>query len=50
VADIAFGVIWYRVLATAQPVDNRLIDELVAILAGPQPDPTPSTTTRRKRT
>jgi AcrR family transcriptional regulator len=50
VADIAFGVIWYRVLATPQPVDNRLLDELVAILAGPQPDPTPSTTTRRKRT
>jgi AcrR family transcriptional regulator len=50
VADIAFGVIWYRVLATPQPVDNRLVDELVAVLAGPHPDPAPSATTRRKRT
>lgn len=32
VADIVFGVIWYRVLATGQPPDERLADELVAAL------------------
>jgi AcrR family transcriptional regulator len=32
VADIIFGVIWYRVLATGQPPDDRLADELVAAL------------------
>jgi AcrR family transcriptional regulator len=32
VADIVFGVIWYRVLATRQPLDDRLVDELVATL------------------
>jgi AcrR family transcriptional regulator len=34
VADIIFGVIWYRLLTTADPVDRRLADELVATLAG----------------
>jgi hypothetical protein len=32
VADIVFGVIWYRLLATRQPADDRLIDELVTTL------------------
>jgi AcrR family transcriptional regulator len=33
VADIVFGVIWYRMLATRQPPDQELIDELVSTLA-----------------
>lgn len=33
IADIVFGVIWYRMLATRQPLDDRLADELVSILA-----------------
>jgi len=33
VTDIVFGVIWYRMLATRQPLDDRLADELVAVLA-----------------
>jgi AcrR family transcriptional regulator len=34
VADIVFGVIWYRVLATREPPDSGLADELVTALAG----------------
>lgn len=34
VADIIFGTIWYRVLATRQRLDDRLVDDLVAILIG----------------
>ncbi|GIH14440.1 TetR/AcrR family transcriptional regulator [Rugosimonospora africana] len=37
VADIVFGVIWYRVLATHQPLDRALVDELVTTLAEPGP-------------
>jgi AcrR family transcriptional regulator len=37
VADIVFGVLWYRVLATREPLDDRLADELVSLLAGPDP-------------
>ena len=33
VADIVFGTIWYRVLATRQPLDSRLVDELLRVLA-----------------
>lgn len=33
IADIVFGVIWYRVLATGQLADGHLADELVAALA-----------------
>jgi len=29
-----FGVLWYRVLATREPLDDRLSDELVTLLAG----------------
>lgn len=32
--DIVFGVIWYRMLATRQPLDDPLLDELLAILTG----------------
>ncbi|GAA5200191.1 TetR/AcrR family transcriptional regulator [Rugosimonospora acidiphila] len=32
-ADLVFGVIWYRVLVTHQPLDQALVDELVAMLA-----------------
>lgn len=49
VADIIFGVIWYRILATGQPGDQQLVDELVTTLTGPHPDDTPPATTQRKR-
>jgi AcrR family transcriptional regulator len=39
-ADIVFGVIWYRMLATRQPADQQLADELVATLAPTPPAPT----------
>lgn len=35
VADVVFGVIWYRVLAQDEPLDDRLPAELTALLAGP---------------
>jgi AcrR family transcriptional regulator len=35
VADIVFGVLWYRVLATREPLDDRLADELISLIAGP---------------
>jgi AcrR family transcriptional regulator len=35
-ADIVFGTIWYRVLATHQRLDQKLVDELVALLASPR--------------
>ena len=34
VADIVFGVIWYRVLATRRPPGDDLADELVTALTG----------------
>jgi AcrR family transcriptional regulator len=39
VADIVFGAIWYRILATREPLGSRLADELVGTLAGPRPAP-----------
>jgi AcrR family transcriptional regulator len=33
VADIVFGSIWYRTLATRQPLDAALVDNLVGLLA-----------------
>ena len=39
VADIVFGVIWYRVLATRELPDSGLASELVTALAGPHPQP-----------
>ena len=41
VADIVFGVIWYRLLATGHPLDDRLAAELTAALTAPQPGPVP---------
>lgn len=37
IADIVFGVIWYRVLATRELPDAALAGELVTALAGPHP-------------
>jgi len=47
VADIVFGIIWYRVLATHQPLDVHLVDDLVGILAPPPPAGKPQRPTRR---
>jgi AcrR family transcriptional regulator len=33
IADIVFGVIWYRMLATTRPMDDALADDLVTTLA-----------------
>ena len=33
VADIVFGTIWYRTLATRQPLDAALVDDLLGLLA-----------------
>ncbi|HEX4089210.1 MAG TPA: TetR/AcrR family transcriptional regulator [Trebonia sp.] len=33
IADIVFGTIWYRTLATRQPLDSELVDDLVELLA-----------------
>jgi AcrR family transcriptional regulator len=32
VIDIVFGTLWYRILATRRDVDQRLIEELIALL------------------
>ena len=45
VADVVFGVIWYRVLATHQALDPGLVNDLVGILA-----PAPKATKRRRPT
>jgi AcrR family transcriptional regulator len=39
IADIVFGTLWYRLLATRQPLDQQLADELVSTLAGPRSGP-----------
>jgi AcrR family transcriptional regulator len=41
IADIVFGVIWYRLLATRQQLDDQLAAELVATLTGPRPGAAP---------
>jgi len=41
--DIVFGVIWYRMLATREPLDDTLIGELTAVL-------TDSAATKGRRT
>jgi AcrR family transcriptional regulator len=33
VADIVFGTIWYRILATRRTFDDGLVDDLLALLA-----------------
>jgi AcrR family transcriptional regulator len=50
VCDIVFGTIWYRVLATHQRLDRTLVDELVAVLAGPRPYKSPPISTKRRPT
>jgi AcrR family transcriptional regulator len=37
VADIVFGTIWYRVLATRRPLDAGLVDDLTGLLAPQDP-------------
>lgn len=32
VADIVFGTLWYRLLATREPLDEALIGDLVGVL------------------
>jgi AcrR family transcriptional regulator len=39
ITDIVFGTLWYRMLATREPVDQRLVDDLVATLSRPGPGP-----------
>ena len=34
ITDLVFGIFWYRMLATREPYDERLADELVSVLAG----------------
>jgi AcrR family transcriptional regulator len=38
VADIVFGTIWYRILASRRPLDAALVDDLTRLLA-PAADP-----------
>jgi AcrR family transcriptional regulator len=33
IADVVFGVLWYRLLATGQPLDEQLAGELTTLLA-----------------
>ena len=44
VADIVFGTIWYRILATRRPLDADLVDDLIGLLA-----PTPAQGLPRRR-
>ena len=37
ITDLVFGIFWYRMLATREPYDERLADELVSVLAGSAP-------------
>jgi AcrR family transcriptional regulator len=39
VADIVFGIVWYRVLATRQPLDPAQAEELLALLTGSTSSP-----------
>jgi AcrR family transcriptional regulator len=39
ITDLVFGLFWYRMLATREPYDERLADELVSVLAGSAPAP-----------
>jgi AcrR family transcriptional regulator len=34
ISDIVFGALWYRLLATREPLDDRLVEELVTTLTG----------------
>lgn len=37
ITDIVFGTIWYRILAAHRPFDERLLDDLLVLLAGARP-------------
>lgn len=47
VLDIVFGVIWYRMLATRQPLDAALSDDLLHALTGAHRQPATGTPTRK---
>lgn len=49
VADIVFGIIWYRVLATHQSLDADLVDDLVGILAPAPPAIRPQRQANRRQ-
>ncbi len=43
VADIVFGTIWYRILATTRPLDEAWADDLIGVLApGVEPAGSPA--------
>lgn len=48
VCDLVFGVIWYRLLATGEPLDAQLVDDLITALAGPATRPAERQTRRRR--
>ncbi|MEV1011251.1 TetR/AcrR family transcriptional regulator [Streptomyces sp. NPDC049881] len=35
--DLVFGVLWYRVIATREPLDEALVEELVTLATTPRP-------------
>jgi AcrR family transcriptional regulator len=39
IADIVFGTLWYRLLATRQSLDDQLVEELATTLAGQRSGP-----------
>lgn len=39
ITDIVFGTLWYRLLATRQPLDDGLVEELTTTLAVPRSVP-----------
>ena len=41
ITEIVFGTLWYRLLATHTPPDDRLADDLVTTLTRPRSDPAP---------
>jgi AcrR family transcriptional regulator len=49
ITDIVFGTLWYRLLATRQPLDQQLANELVSTLTGPRSDSASPASRRRKQ-
>lgn len=41
IADIVFGTVWYRLLATREPLDDQLVEELLTTLTERGPHPAP---------
>lgn len=37
ITNVVFGVIWYRLLATGEPLGDRLADEVTSALTTPGP-------------